>query len=398
MAEKDASAVAATGRTIPLVPPLYQSSVYLLPDLDAFDRISTGEEPGFLYVRDCHPNARLLAEQLAVLEGASWVLPSGSGMAAVTAVLLSVVEHGDRIVASDALHFETAHLLRHALARFGVRTTFVDARDLDAVRDALSEPARLLWVETMSNPQLRLVDIEALAAVCHERSCTLVVDNTLATPELVKPLELGADLVVESLTKMIGGHGDLTVGAVCGRGSFRAQLQAAISDWGLASHPFECWLAERGLATLSLRMQTASANASALADWLAGQRGVTRVLYPGRADHPDHALARRLLPNGFGNLLCFELAGGRDAVNRFMQQASGIPYCTSMGNLTTTCSPAIISQPSDSPVGHKRLPATGGLIRLSVGVQPLGQIRQEMARGLAEKVPGQARAEGAAID
>src|SRR5262249_28262627 len=146
------------------------------------------------------------------------------------------------------------------------------------------------------------------------------------TPVLVRPLELGADLVTESLTKMIGGHSDVTLGAVAGRGEFRAQVDPVVSVWGLASNPFDCWLAARGLAPVPLRMRAASASAAALADWLADRPSVTRVIYPGRPDHPDHDLARRLLGDGCGNMLCFELAGGREAVNRFLRQAPAIPF------------------------------------------------------------------------
>src|SRR5262249_15393126 len=150
-------------------------------------------------------------------------------------------------------------------------------------------PARILLVETMSNPLCRLVDIEAMARYAHAHDCRLLVDNTFATPELVKPLDLGADLVMESLTKMMGGHADVTLGALCAKDAdLLARAQATASIWGLGSNPFDCWLAERGLATLAIRMRAASANAAALADWLAKQPGISRVVYPGRPDHPDH--------------------------------------------------------------------------------------------------------------
>ena len=383
MAEKRTVADPPLGRTTPLVPPLYQTSVYTVPDLDTYDRIINGEEPGFFYTRDSHPNARHLAEQIARVEGASWAAVCASGMAAISATVLSLIQQGDRIVASASLYGRTTILFKQELPRFGVQTTFVDAANLDAVRDALAQPAKLLFVETMSNPLVRLVDIEALAEICRDRQCTLVVDNTFATPELVKPLELGAAYVVESLTKMIGGHSDVTLGAVAGTGEVLPQMESLISTWGLASNPFDCWLAARGLATLPLRMQAASANAASLADWLAQQPGVTRVVYPGRADHPDHALAHRLLAKGFGNMLCFELAGGRDAVNRFMRLATGIPFSPSLGNITTTCShPALTSHRYVSPAERKRQGITDGLIRLSVGVEELATIQDEMAKGL----------------
>lgn len=371
------------GQTTPLVPPLYQSSVYTLPDLDALDRILDEAEPGFIYARDSHPNARHLAEQLAHLEGGAWAAICGSGMAAITAVLLALVQQGDRIVASNRLYGRTTQLLKEELARFGVQTTLVDTSNVSDVQAALEKPAKVLFVETMSNPLLRLVDVEALAEVAEERGCVLVVDNTFATPVLVRPLDLGADVVMESLTKMIGGHSDVTLGVVAGTGDLLPQVSRTISIWGLASNPFDCWLAARGLVTLPLRMKAASANAAALADWLAEQPGVARVVYPSRADHPDQALARRLLRDGQGNMLCFELEGGREAVNRFLRLAKGVPFSPSLGNTTTTCShPGTTSHRYVSPAEKRRQGISDGLIRLSVGVEELAYIQEEMRKGL----------------
>jgi cystathionine beta-lyase/cystathionine gamma-synthase len=383
MAESRLSA-AHLGPTTPLVPPLFQSSVYTLPDLDALDRVTNAEEPGFIYARDAHPNAWHLAGRLAALEGASWAVVCGSGMAAISALLLANLDHGGRVVASSHLYGRTSQLLRDELARFGVQTTFVDTSDLGQVEKALQTPPKVLFAETMSNPLLRLSDVSALAELAHASGCRLIVDNTFATPVLVRPLDLGADLVMESLTKMIGGHSDVTLGLACGKGELLAEVSRIVSIWGLASNPFDCWLVERGLSTLPLRMRAASANAAALADWLAAQPGVTRVLYPGRPDHPDHALAKRLLHSGFGNMLCFELAGGREAVNRFLRSAPGIPFSPSLGNTTTTCShPATTSHRYVSPAEKKRQGIGDGLIRLSVGVEDAEEIKAEMAKGLA---------------
>jgi cystathionine gamma-synthase len=370
------------GPTVPLVPPLYQSSVYTLPDLDALERVQGGEESGFIYARDAHPNARRLAARLAEWEGAAWGLVTGSGMGAISAVVLATVRQGSRIVASHRLYGRTTQLFQQ-LADLGVQTTFVDTSDLAAVGRALETPARLLFVETLSNPLLRVADLKGLAELAHAVGCLLVVDNTFATPVLVRPLDLGADLVMESLTKMIGGHADVTLGLVCGRGELLAELAQVSSIWGLASNPFDCWLAERGLATLPLRMRTASANAAVLADWLAAQPGVARVVYPGRRDHPDHELASHLLHDGFGNMLCFDLAGGREAVNHFLRRAPGIPFSPSLGNTTTTCShPASTSHRYVSPAERQRQGITDGLVRLSVGVEEVEEIRRELARGL----------------
>jgi cystathionine beta-lyase/cystathionine gamma-synthase len=372
------------GASAPLVPPLYQSAVYVLPDLDALDRISDGQEPGFIYARDAHPNARALARRLADLEGAAWGVVTGSGMAALSALFLANVPHGGRIVASNRLYGRTTQLLRQELDRFGVHTEQVDVHDLDAVRKALQTPARMLFVETMSNPLLRVPDLAALAALAHEHGCLFAVDNTFASPVLARPLEVGADHVMESLTKIIGGHSDVTLGLLAGKeASQLPEVAQVMSIWGLASNPFDCWLAERGLATLGLRMRTASANAAALADWLAGRPGVTRVVYPGRPDHPDHEVASRVLSGGFGNMLCFELEGGRDAVNRLMRRAPGVPFSPSLGHTATTLShPGATSHRYVSPAEKRRQGISDGLIRLSVGPEDVEAIKAELAKGL----------------
>jgi cystathionine beta-lyase/cystathionine gamma-synthase len=378
-----AEPVLPLGKSNPLVPPLFLASVYTLPDLDALDRIMEAAEPGFIYARDSHPNARRLAERLADLEGASWALVCASGMAALTVPLLGLLQQGDRVVASNRLYGRTTQLLNQELARFGVETTFVDTCDLYQVEEALRRPAKVLLAETLSNPLLRLADIAGLAGLAQAQGCRLVVDNTFATPALTRPIELGADLAMESLTKMIGGHSDVTLGLICGRDDLLPQLTQVMSIWGLASNPFDCWLAERGLATLALRMRAASANAAALADWLAAQAAVSRVIYPGRPDHPDHALAAQLLQGGCGNMMCFELRGGREAVNRFLHRAPGIPFSPSLGHTTTTCShPGTTSHRYVSPAEKRRQGIGDGLVRLSVGLEELDHIQAEMARGL----------------
>jgi cystathionine beta-lyase/cystathionine gamma-synthase len=372
------------GTTKPLVTPIYQSSVYTIPDLDALDAIMNDGEPGYIYARDAHPNARHLAKLLAKTEAAEWGVITGSGMAAISAIVLATVQQGQRILASNRLYGRTVQLFTQELSRFGVTTDYVDANDLNAVEECLKKSPRLLFVETMSNPLLRVVDLASLAELAHNYGTLLVVDNTFATPVLTKPMEIGADFVMESLTKIIAGHSDVTLGLVCGNDAdMLPAINAASSIWGLASNPFDCWLAERGLATLDLRMRAACANSLKLADWLADQPAVSRVWYPGRDDHPDHELAKRVLDDGFGHMLCFELAGGRNAVNRFLKAAPGIPFSPSLGHSTTTLShPATTSHRYVSPAERKRQGITDGLIRLSVGVEPLAQIQDEMSKGL----------------
>jgi cystathionine beta-lyase/cystathionine gamma-synthase len=372
------------GPSVPLVPPLYQSSVYNLPDLDVLDRVMNGEQAGFIYARDGHPNAKALADKLAALESARWGIVCGSGMAALSAAFLGDVGANDRVIASNRLYGRTNKLLRQELNRFGVKTTVVDCNDLDAVRAAFAEPARVLFVETMSNPLCRTVDVPALADIAHQHNAKFIVDNTFATPTLFRPLEHGTDLVMESLTKVIGGHSDVTLGWIGGNDpELLPAMTQIVSTWGLAANPFDCWLCERGLPTLELRVRSSSQNARLVADWLANQPGVSRVVYPGREDHPDHAVAHKLLGDSFGNMLCFELAGGREAVNRFMRSATGIPFSPSLGHVGTTLShPDTTSHRYESPAEKQRQGITDGLIRLSVGVEPFMQIRDEMAKGL----------------
>ncbi|HET6572343.1 MAG TPA: PLP-dependent transferase [Fimbriiglobus sp.] len=372
------------GPSAHLVPPLYPASVYALPDLDALDAIYNGA-PGFIYARDGHPNAAHLADQLTKLEHAAWGVVTGSGMGAITAGLLALVSAGDRVIASNRLYGKTTKLLHQELHRFGVKTTVVDVSDLGVVRVALEEPARVLVTETISNPLCRVSDAPALADLTHRAGAKLFVDNTFATPVLCRPLELGADLVMESLTKMIGGHSDVTLGFLGGTDpELLPTTSSLVSTWGLAANPFDCWLADRGLATLELRARAATANAARVADWLAGRPGVSRVVYPGRADHPDHNLAKRLLPDGCGHMLCFELSGGREAVNRFLRSATGIPFSPSLGHVSTTCShPDTTSHRYDSPAEKRRQGITDGLIRLSVGCEPADVIEAELAKGLS---------------
>jgi cystathionine gamma-synthase len=373
----------AFGPSAPLTPALYPSAVYAIPDLDALDDIYEKRAPGFIYARDGHPNATSLAAAINTLHAAAWGVVTGSGMGAISAAVLPLVGQGERIVAADNLYGKSAKLCRE-LARFGVTTEFVNPCDPAAVEAALARGAKAVLVETISNPLCRVCDLSAVAALTRRHGAKLIVDNTFATPVLCRPLDLGADLVMESLTKMIGGHSDVTLGYLGGSDTaLSVAAESAVSTFGLAANPFDCWLTERSLDTLDLRMRAATANAAAVAEWLGAEPAVKRVVYPGRADHPDHALAKRQFPGGFGHMLCFELAD-REAVNRFMRGATQVPFAPSLGHALTTISyPDGTSHRFEPTEAKRRQGITPGLVRLSVGCEPGQALRQKLTEGLA---------------
>jgi cystathionine beta-lyase/cystathionine gamma-synthase len=309
-------------------------------------------------------------------------------MAALSAVLLAVLRQGDHVVASNRLYGKSTQLLVTEFVRFGVETTQVDLSNLDEVANAIRDNTKIVLVETLSNPLLRVADVSRLARMTSERSCLLVVDNTFASPILLQPLQLGADFVIESLTKIIGGHSDVTLGVVAARISandFQAPLRSSVSTWGFAAPAFDCWLVLRSLATLDVRVRQACRNAIELARWLEDAHGL-KVIHPGLDSHPDHVLAGNLLGDAPGHMLCFEVSGGRDGVNRFLRSASRVPFSPSLGDAVTT-----LSHPATT--SHRYVPApqrqvqgiTDGLLRLSVGIEPLDQIKNKLAEGLPSR-------------
>jgi cystathionine gamma-synthase len=370
--------------TTPLVPPIVASAVFVARDADHMNRVYEGQEPGFTYAREGSPNAELLAAKIAGLEGAECGFITSSGMSALAAIVLGLLRAGDHIVAGNQLYGRTLRLVSQELPRLGFAADCVDATDIAAVERALRPNTRLLLVEVVSNPLLRIPDIAALSAVARARGVLLVVDNTFPTPLAFRPLSAGADIVFHSITKMLAGHSDVTLGAVCGARDLTTPIRDAIVTWGLNGSPFDCWLAERGMNTLELRVARANANAAALADFLARQPTIRRVFYPGRADHPDHAVARRLFGERFGNMVTFELEGGRDTVNLFMQALHSIPFAPTLGDVSTMIShPGVTSHRGLSAAGREALGIFEGTIRVSVGVEAFPFLEDEFRSALA---------------
>ncbi len=378
----------AASATSPLVPPLVTSAVYRAQDADQMDRVYEGKEPGFTYAREGNPNADLLARKIAALERAEDCVITCSGMSAASAVVLGLLKAGDHLVAGNQLYGRTHRLVSRELTRFGVETTLVDASVAAAVEAALRPNTRMILVEVVSNPLLRIADIDALGRIARERGVLLAVDNTFPTPLAFRPLQRGANVVLHSVTKMLAGHSDLTLGAVCGPRALVQPIRENVVTWGLNASPFDCWLAERGMNTLEIRLARATASAAALADFLASQSAVRRVIYPGRTDHPDHAVARRLLGAEFGTMLSFELAGGRAAVNRFFRALEHIPFAPTLGDVATMVShPASTSHRGMTPAERESLGIRDGLVRVSVGIEALESLQDEFARALEAQAP-----------
>jgi cystathionine gamma-synthase len=370
--------------TTPLVPPIVPSAVFVARDADHMNSVYEGQEQGFTYGREGSPNADLLAGKIAALEGAECGFITSSGMSAVSAIVLGLLKAGDHLVAGNQLYGRTLRLVSQELPRLGFATDLVDASDVAAVERAIRPDTRLLLVEVVSNPLLRIPDIAALAALAKSRGVLLVVDNTFPTPLGFRPLSVGAAIVFHSVTKMLAGHSDATLGAVCGSRELTMPIRDTIVTWGLNGSPFDCWLAERGMNTLELRLARSTRNAAALAEYLSRHPAIQRVFYPGRIDHPDHAVARRLFGDQFGNMVTFELAGGRETVNHFMQALRSIPFAPTLGDVSTIIShPAVTSHRGLTTAAREALGIREGTIRVSVGVESFSLLEEEFGSALA---------------
>ena len=354
----------------PVVTPLQPSVVYASPDPDALDR-QYDEASGFTYAREGHPNAQVLATKIDLLEGATGGIVTGSGMSAVAAIFLGVLNAGDHVLGGDQLYGRTLRLMSRELVRFGIETSLADPTDIDAMRAAIRPNTRMIVVEVVSNPTIRVADMEGIAELARETGALLVVDNTFTTPRAYRPFDHGADIVMHSVTKLLAGHSDATLGYVAARDP---DLATAINDanvtWGLTASPFDCWLAERGLHSFELRYDRAEQTAARLADALGDTPGIRRVLYPMRADHPDHNRAASVLGGRGANMLSFELEGGRDAANRLTRAAPEIAFAPTLGDVGTTLShPPSSSHRALSPEARAAMGISEGFFRVSVGIE-----------------------------
>ncbi|WP_372573935.1 trans-sulfuration enzyme family protein [Ruegeria jejuensis] len=370
----------------PVATPLSPSVVYASDTPDALDDQYEGRVQGYTYSREGHPNADVVAKRLDAMEGASGGIVTGSGMGAVTAALMGLLSAGDHVIGGSQLYGRSLRLMAEDLPRLGIATTLADSGDIDAMRAAIRPETRMILVEVVSNPALNVADIEGLAALCRERGILLAVDNTFTTPRAFRPLDHGADIVLHSITKLLAGHSDVMLGYAVARDPELSDRMRVFSvTTGLTPSPFDCWLAERGMLSFDLRFDRAQASAALLADHLATLPGVKRVLYPTRADHPDHARAMALL-NGQGcNMVSFELDGGRAAANAFTRAADGLSFAPTLGDVGTTLShPASSSHRALSVEERASRGLTEGFFRVSVGLEDPDLLKSIFSQAVAE--------------
>ncbi len=363
--------------------PIFPTSSYVFGSAAEAAARFAGDEPGNIYSRFTNPTVRTFEERLAALEGGERCVATASGMAAILATCLGLLEQGQHIVSSRSIFGSTVVLFDKYLSRCGIQTSYVPIDDLDAWDAAIRPETGLLFVETPSNPLTEMADIEALAKLAHARDCLLVVDNCFCTPALQRPLALGADIVIHSATKYLDGQGRCVGGAVVGDAQLVGEdVYGFLRTAGPSMSPFNAWVFLKGLETLPLRMQAHCANALALAQWLEQQPQIERVYYPGLVSHPQHGLAERQM-SGFGGIVAFDVAGGREAAWRLIDATRMLSITANLGDTKTTIThPATTTHGRLSPEARLQAGIGDGLVRVAVGLESIDDIQADIARGL----------------
>ncbi|WP_407360089.1 cystathionine gamma-synthase [Microbacterium sp. LBN7] len=361
-------------RTGAIIPPIYQASTHVQDGIGGF-------REGFEYNRAGNPTRSSLETQLAALEGGANALSFASGLAAEDALLRGILKPGDHVLLGNDVYGGTYRLLTKVLAPWGIETTTVELADVEAIREAIRPETKIVWLETPSNPLLKIVDIAQIAEIGHAAGAIVVVDNTFASPALQQPLALGADLVVHSTTKYLGGHSDVLGGAVVfGDDRFFDRVKFQQFAVGAVSAPLDAWLTTRGIKTLAVRMRQHSENAQAIAEWAASRSEFAQVFFPGLASHPGHEIAAKQM-SGFGGMLSFGLAGGADAARTFAESTELFQLAESLGGVES-----LIGYPSDmthASVRGTALAVPENVVRLSVGIEDVDDLITDLEQALA---------------
>lgn len=376
-----------------LTPPLHLTSTFVFETAEAGGEMFAGEREGHIYSRISNPTLDLLERRIADLEGAEVGLALSSGMGAITSTLWTLVSPGDEIIVDETLYGCTFAYMRHGLTKFGVKISHVDMTDPENLRTVISDKTRVVYFETPANPNMRLVDIARISDIAHEAGATVVVDNTYATPYLTRPIDLGADIVLHSATKYLGGHGDVVAGLVVGSAEQISEIRlVGMKDMtGAVMAPFSALLILRGLKTLALRMDRHCASAQKVAEWLEAHPAVSKVFFPGLESFEQHELSKKQMAQP-GGMIAFELDGGLEAGVEMMNALQMIQRAVSLGDAETLIQhPASMTHSTYTPEERAAHGISDGLVRLSVGLEDLDDILEDLAQAL----PGEAVAEAA---
>jgi cystathionine beta-lyase/cystathionine gamma-synthase len=365
-----------------LTTPVYETTTFVFETAEEVRQYNEGKSTKYLYSRYTNPTVEAVERKIALLEGAETAMVLSSGMAASATALLALVKGGDEVICSSAIYGGTFHLLSDLLSRFQVTPRFVTLDELSEPANVLSDRTRLLWFESPNNPTLRCVDIRAVAAACRARGVISVIDNTFATPINQRPIEHGVDLVMESATKYLNGHSDVTAGVLAGSAALVAECARARRLVGTVLDPYPAYALGRSLKTLSLRVSRHNANALVVARWLERESRIARVYYPGLESHPDHAIARRQM-SGFSGMICIDLGGGLDRAARFYDRLKIFQRAASLGGPESLCSlPVLTSHTGYSDEDLRKAGVTASMARLSIGLEDPEDLIEDLDQAL----------------
>ncbi|MCF6269702.1 MAG: PLP-dependent aspartate aminotransferase family protein [Melioribacteraceae bacterium] len=369
----------------PVVPPIYQTSTFKFETAQHGGALFKGEQKGYIYTRMLNPTVEAMEDAIAALENGHKGLGCGSGMAAVHTVFAALLSVGDHIVCSEAVYGPTVTLLKTVFAKFGVETTFVDASNLDAIKNAIKQNTKVVYIETPGNPTLAIADLEAAAKIAHEANAQFVVDNTFMSPALQKPLDLGADVVLHSLTKFLNGHADVVGGVIIVKDEDTYKhFRKILNQTGGVIDPFNSFLVHRGLKTLSLRMERHSVSSQKVAEWLEAHPKIEWVRYPGLKSHPQYEIAKRQ-HTAQGGMITFEVKGGFSAGEAVMNSVKLCQLAVSLGGVESLIQhPASMTHASMGKEIREEAGITDGLIRLSVGIENVEDIIADLEKALEE--------------
>ena len=366
----------------PLTTPIYETTTFVFENAGEVRAYNEGRSPKFLYSRYGNPTILAVEKTIAAVEGAETAMLFASGMAATSTALLGLLKSGDEVVCSAAIYGGTLHLLADLFSRFGIAARFATIDELRQPERVIGDKTKALWFESPINPTLRCVDVAAIAAACRARGVTSIIDNTFASPINQRPIALGVDIVMESVTKYLNGHSDVTAGALAGPAALLHDVDKARRMLGGVVDPQAAYAIGRGIKTLAVRMERHNASGLAVARWLEKDTRVATVYYPGLESHPDHAIAKKQM-RGFGGMVCVDLGGGQERVERFFDRLRVFRRAASLGGVESLCSiPVLTSQWGHTDAQLAEAGVTRSMARLSIGLEDPQDLIEDLDQAL----------------